>query len=326
MSHINRVRTAVVFGGVVLALLSPAAKAQKILPEGIKDLATQVATNVAKEQKHKIAVLPFRELDGRATVLGTYISEELVTDLFTLGGLDIVERSMLDRILGEIKLGQTGVIDAATATQVGKIAGVDAIVTGTITDLQSYIALNCRLIDTRTGRIFGAAQAKIVKDDDVRKIMGASLSTGQASIAGEQERSSSSERKQLPKPGQQQLVNGFLFELKRCTLSGNSVECDLLITNNKEDRSLGIYSHTYGGLSRLIDQNGNEFLAGDENLLGSSRGSGVESTLASGIPTRAKVAFEKVSPDVDVARLVEIACNSGDFFRVQFRNVPMVRP
>jgi len=127
----------------VLALLLPGeVRAQKFLSEGIKDLATQIATSSAKEQKRKIAVLPFRELDGRPTVLGTYISEELVTDLFTIGGLDIVERSMLDRILGEIKLGQTGLIDAETATKVGKIAGVDAIVTGTITDLQSYVALN----------------------------------------------------------------------------------------------------------------------------------------------------------------------------------------
>src|SRR4030095_11254893 len=107
-------------------------------------------------------------------------SEELVTDLFTSGGLDIVERSMLDRLLGEAKLGETGVIDPETATKVGKVAGVDAIVTGTITDLQSYVALNCRLIDTRTGRIFGAAQSKIVKDDDVRKIMGASLPSAPA--------------------------------------------------------------------------------------------------------------------------------------------------
>src|SRR6476659_3866405 len=157
------------------AALGSPAYSQKILAEGIKDLATQIATNVSKEKKQKVAILPFRELDGKPTILGTYISEELVTDLFMIGGLDIVERTMLDRLLGEIKLGQTGVIDPETAKKVGKVAGVDAIVTGSITDLQSYVALNCRLIDAQTGHVFAAAQTKIVKDDDVRKIMGAAL-------------------------------------------------------------------------------------------------------------------------------------------------------
>jgi len=316
--------------GVILTLLPPnPAQAQKILPEGIKDLATQIATNVAKEQKHKIAVLPFRELDGRATVLGTYISEELVTDLFTIGGLDIVERTMLDRILSEAKLGQTGVIDSETATKVGKIAGVDAIVTGTITDLQSYVALNCRLIDTRTGRIFGAAQAKIVKDDDVRKIMGAPQPTQpgtQREIAGSDNTSQTS-RQPTAKNAQQQQIDGFLFELKRCSLTGRSVECDLLITNNKDDRRLNIWADYWGSRSRLIDPNGNEYVSGEEAILGSSKGGRPQSILVSGIPTKAKMSFENVSPDIELARLVEISCESDSgSFKVQFRNVPLVRP
>src|SRR5437764_14187098 len=76
---------------------------QRGLSEGIKDLAAQIAKNMAKDQKRKIAVLPFKELDGRSTVLGTYLAEELVTDLFSVGDIEIVERAMLDKILGELK-------------------------------------------------------------------------------------------------------------------------------------------------------------------------------------------------------------------------------
>lgn len=147
------------------------ALAQKVLGEAVKDLATQISGSIAKQQKTRIAVVPFRELDGRTTVLGTYLAEELVTNLFMIGNLDIIERAMLDKVIGELKLGSTGAIDPETAKKVGKIAGVEAIVTGSITDLQSYVGINCRLIDTETGRIFGAAQTKIVKDDDVKKIM-----------------------------------------------------------------------------------------------------------------------------------------------------------
>src|SRR4051812_21761051 len=220
------------------AAFSAPAHPQKLLSDGIKDLATQIATNVSKEKKQKIAILPFRELDGKNTILGSYISEELVTDLFGIGGLDIVERAMLDRLLGEIKLGQTGVLDPETARKVGKVAGVDAIVTGSITDLQSYVALNCRLIDAQTGHIFGAAQTRIVKDDDVRKIMGAALPSpegeGSRAAAPRPESPAGAAPKVIPP----QRVENFVFDLKRCSLSGTSIDCDFLITNQGNDRSL----------------------------------------------------------------------------------------
>ena len=51
------------------------------------------------------------------------------------------------------------------------MAGVDAIVTGTITELGSYVAINCRMIETETGEIFAAAKAKIKKDKNIIRIM-----------------------------------------------------------------------------------------------------------------------------------------------------------
>lgn len=148
-------------------LASGGLQAQKSLSDGISDLASQISAKAAKVQKKKIAVLPFREIDGRETVLGTYLSEELITDLFNLGGMDIVERAMLDKLLGEIKLGQTGLVEPETAKKIGKVSGVDAIVTGTLIHLKSYVAVNCRLIDTQSGRIFAAAKTTIFQDENV---------------------------------------------------------------------------------------------------------------------------------------------------------------
>ncbi|MCU1231273.1 MAG: hypothetical protein JWO97_4157 [Acidobacteria bacterium] len=162
---------------LVGCLLAFPAVAQKTLGDGVKELATQISAGVAKQQKQKIAVLPFRELDGQTTVLGTYLAEELVTNLFQMGNFEIVERQLLDKVLGELKTQQSGAVDPQTAKEIGRVAGVDAIVTGSITDLQSFVGINCRLIDTTTGKIFGAAQTKITKDDDVKKIMSTPMAT-----------------------------------------------------------------------------------------------------------------------------------------------------
>ena len=307
---------------VMLSIVfSSPAYSQKILAEGIKDLATQIATNVSKEKKQKIAILPFRELDGKPTVLGTYVAEELVTDLFMIGGLDIVERTMLDRVLGEIKLGQTGVVDPETAKKVGKVAGVDAIVTGSITDLQSYVALNCRLIDAQTGHVFAAAQTKIVKDDDVRKIMGAALPG--TSVDGGQAPVPRPEPTPRPKPAlQQQRVGNLLFELKGCSLSGKLVKCDFLVTNNGEDVDVLLYP----GASRLFDSEGNEYHA-EEAILGGSKSAfgrePAETRLASDTPVKARLSFDGISPESQRATLLELQANQS---KVQFRNVPLTRP
>lgn len=100
-----------------------AAFAQKVIGDAAKELADQISTAAAKQGKHKIAVIPFRELDGRTTVLGTYLAEELVTDLFATGSLDIAERSMLDKVMSEIRFSQSGAIDPESAQHVGKIVG-----------------------------------------------------------------------------------------------------------------------------------------------------------------------------------------------------------
>ena len=152
--------------------VASAVHGQQLLADGIASLADEISLSVAQERKGRIAVIPFRELDGRETVLGAYLAEGLITRLVMRGEFEVIERTVLDRILEELELGESGLIDPSTAKQVGQVAGVDAVVTGTITDLQSYVSVNSRLIDVATGRVFAAAEARIVKDDDVRRIMG----------------------------------------------------------------------------------------------------------------------------------------------------------
>lgn len=308
---------------------------QKILSEGIKDLATQIANNVSKEQKQRIAILPFRELDGKPTVLSTFISEELVTHLFAIGGIEIVERAMLDRLLGEMKLGQSGLIDPETAKKVGKIAGVDAIVTGSVTELQSYVALNCRLIDTQTGRVFGAAQAKIVKDDDLRKIMGVSLPDPPRDSLKQPPRP----ERQAPRPAASEpirvRVKDHIFELQQCACSGESLQCEILITNEGADRRVSLFASN----ARLIDEGGTEYAAISLTFVGLSRKAMVfgnnqppsAADLATGVPVKAIVTFEGIPSSTQRAALLEIREAAGGFYggrglKAQFRDVPLPVP
>jgi hypothetical protein len=77
--------------------------------------------------------------------------------------------------------------------------------------------------------------------------------------------------------------------------------------------------------TRLIDESGEQYHSSDARLA-TSRGGWVSSGLVSGIPVRAQLRFEKVRPELTEAKLLELACQAGRSFVVQFRDVPIVRP
>jgi hypothetical protein len=90
------------------------------------------------------------------------VAERLTTLIVDQGKAQVVERALLDKALGEIQLGMTGVLDPATTQKLGKVLGVSAIVTGTLIDLEeNRTEVNARLIQTETGAILAAASTRL---------------------------------------------------------------------------------------------------------------------------------------------------------------------
>lgn len=151
---------------------------QEDLDTAINKLAEKITLHMAKKQKTKIAVIPFQDLKTDiVTTLGKYIAEELTTALFNSGKFHIIERNLLNKVLEELKLSQTGAVNPSSAKELGKITGVDAVVTGTIQDLINRVAVNCRLIETETGNIFAAASEKILKDKSIAALLNEIIET-----------------------------------------------------------------------------------------------------------------------------------------------------
>jgi len=60
------------------------------------------------------------------TLLGEYVAEKLMMGLSATGRVELVERNRLDTVCQEQKLGVSGLIDDATASSIGNIAGAQA--------------------------------------------------------------------------------------------------------------------------------------------------------------------------------------------------------
>jgi hypothetical protein len=76
-----------------------------------------------------IAVVDFKDLNGRTSELGIFISEELLACLHDSQRVKVVERRLLGKVLEEHQLGLTALLDENSVKKLGKILGVDAICT-----------------------------------------------------------------------------------------------------------------------------------------------------------------------------------------------------
>jgi len=95
--------------------------------------------------------------------LGWAAADELVTQLFKSGKFSVVERSQINAILAEQDFGQSGRVVPSQAAEIGKILGVQAMITGSITKFS---------IDTKGGGIggFGVEYSEAESMMDVRII------------------------------------------------------------------------------------------------------------------------------------------------------------
>ncbi len=116
----------------------------------------------AEFSKTKIAVLDF-QLQGENfdnKDMGTIVAEWFITAMVREGRFDVVERRMLEKILGEQKLAMSGVVDATSATQVGKLLGVKVIISGSVMRLREITEINARIIDVESASIIAAENVK----------------------------------------------------------------------------------------------------------------------------------------------------------------------
>lgn len=128
-------------------------------------LAEKLSSGGAVLAIRKVAVLPFSYTDGRTSSDGVIVSEKLLTRITNRGLLEVAERHLLKEVLTELKLENSGAVDEKSIKGIGKVLGVEAVVTGTLTRRRDgRIEVNSRLISTLTSAVAAAASETIIPD------------------------------------------------------------------------------------------------------------------------------------------------------------------
>lgn len=215
----------------------------------LKPLASQLATSISNSGRKTAAVVDFTDLQGCVTELGRYIAEDLSVALVNdAKGFDVIDRTSLKTILQEHQLASTGIIDPATARKLGQIAGVDALVTGTIAPLGESVHISAKVLDTQSAKIIGGYVTDIPRTSGVNAFL--SGSTGgcspAASAGNAQQPSLSGSGAGTANPGTQTgakdsavvMLGDVRFALRECHFARDRTVCTGTLTNQGNAREV----------------------------------------------------------------------------------------
>ncbi len=146
------------------ALLALSLIAAPAAADDYRDLAEGVAAAARKAGVKRVAIMPLESLGGADTNGATAVAERLIVKLAAQEGVQVVERALLDRVLSEQKLAQSGALEQRGA-QTLKLLGVEAIVTGSLIRTSARkVEVNLRLIHAADARILGGASTEVRLD------------------------------------------------------------------------------------------------------------------------------------------------------------------
>jgi len=104
-----------------------------------------------------VALVEFSRIGSKETLgeASAQMYELVAARLANEHGVRLVEREKLEKAFQELKLSQTGLVDPATAMQLGKITGARVFIVGKLMKLESNWVVTARLIDAQTSEAAG---------------------------------------------------------------------------------------------------------------------------------------------------------------------------
>jgi len=110
-------------------------------------------------QMSNIAVLNFIARNV-TEVEAQVVSDRIRIAMKNTGKFTIIERNLMDKLLGEQRFQQSGCVESGCMVEVGKLLSVKQIVGGSVSRIGSQLVVEAKLIDVQTGEIL----KNVIKD------------------------------------------------------------------------------------------------------------------------------------------------------------------
>ena len=285
----------------------------------VNDLVTKMNN---KTTIKNVAIADFANLSGTPTELGKYLAEQF-SDVMVNANISfsVINRGRLNFLLKEAGLDAKGLLDPNSVAKLGKLKGIDAIVVGTMTSVGESINVNVQALNLETAVILASAKGSLPRTPAIIELEKKELGIEPGGVVTPVKPVTTK-----PKvPAQSTFTKDpLLFECLECTQSGENVNCKFRITSVGKDIDLSTGS---GRLSRIIDEEGNDFFMSNSRLANVSGGRWQKKTLVADVPISAEFTFSEVNRKINMITKMEIYSNIENYtrFTVLLKNISVTQ-
>jgi len=175
---------------VLMPLLSIAQQGGGTYEQELSQLTADLSKRLDDAHLKTVAAVDFKDLQGKTTNLGRFLSDEVSTNLAMQDkSISMADRANLKRIMEENKLTEEGLVDPQNAKKLGQLAGLDAIMFGTVVPFGNGYRLNIKVITTDTAKIVVASRGSFSKSDTLDSLAGVNNEAASSDTTSDQEAS-----------------------------------------------------------------------------------------------------------------------------------------
>jgi len=223
--------------------------------QDLRPLSSQIAQAINSSGRKSVAVLDFTDLEGRPNKLGRYLAEEFSVALLSdAKNFEVIDRTHLNALLKEHQLATEGFIDPATVRKLGKIAGVEALVTGTLTPFEEHVRLSVKVLDTESARMLAADAGDVPKTKTINDLIGSEgiAPSAPGNEGGRGKEAKSSAGVPMPAPVARDELS---IAARGCRDTGSRTTCIFGVTNKAES----VHRVSFTSSTFLVDDQGNQY-------------------------------------------------------------------
>ncbi|NLE02553.1 MAG: hypothetical protein GX640_22030 [Fibrobacter sp.] len=109
----------------------------------------------------RLTVIPFTENTAQGKGYGESMAEFMIVKIQKFGSFTLVDRGEFQRVVNEISLSQSGMIDDSATVQIGKMLSSQYLLSGSISLLFGKYRITAKLIHTETTQIIRSAAISV---------------------------------------------------------------------------------------------------------------------------------------------------------------------
>ena len=150
--------------------ISPSVQ-ERPLMDRIKNLFREITLDLESKDEGSISILFFKTGEGKQSDLTVLLDKMALEEIKKLENMRVIDREKVNVILEEQGISSLALIDVTNAIEIGKLLGVDYILTGSVVDSGKTVVIFGKIINVGTEEIESIAQVIVPKNSTVESLL-----------------------------------------------------------------------------------------------------------------------------------------------------------